>query len=181
MSNINKEYIKEYKKQHYQDNKNEIDKKGKAWYEDHKEEVKIYNQKYREENKEQIQEQKKIYKAAHIEEYTERDARYYLENKEEIDRKNKLYKEENKEKILKQRKEYYDKNIETIRAKDRARNPKITCECGLSICKRSLPAHQKSQTHIRFMKLKKDNESDKSNEIKNDIEFMDDKLINSLE
>ena len=162
----NKEYIKEYKRQHYQANKTEMDKKGKAWYEDHKEEVKIYNQKYREENKEQIQEQKKIYKAAHIEEYTERDARYYLENKEEIDRKNKLYKEENKEKILKQRKEYYDKNIETIRAKDRARNPKITCECGLSICKRSLPAHQKSQTHIRFIKLKKEKEVQlQSNEI----------------
>jgi hypothetical protein len=30
------------------------------------------------------------------------------------------------------------------------------CECGLSICKRSLPAHQKSKTHESFMKAKND-------------------------
>jgi hypothetical protein len=154
----NKEYIKEYKKQHYEENKEEINKKGKAWYEEHKEDVKIYNQQYREENKEKIKEQKKIYKEDHIEEYKERDAKYYCENKEEIQKKQKLYKEENKEKILKQRKEYYNKNIEEIRAKDRARNPKITCDCGLVICKRSLPAHQKSKTHERFLKIKKEDE-----------------------
>lgn len=156
----NKEYIKEYKKQHYDENKEEINKKGKAWYEEHKEDVKTYNQQYREENKEKIKEQKKIYKDSNIEEYKERDAKYYLENKEEIQKKQKLYQEENKEKIQKQREEYYNKNIEEIRAKDRARNPKVTCECGLMICKRSLPAHQKSKTHERFLNSKKANEGE---------------------
>ena len=84
----------------------------------------------------------------------ELDAAYYRENKEEIDKKNKIYHEENKDKILVQRKQYYDKNIEVIRAKDRARNPKVICDCGLSICKRSLGSHQKSKTHERFMKGK---------------------------
>jgi hypothetical protein len=147
----NKEYIKEYKKQHYEENKEEITIKNKDWYENNKEKVKIYNQEYREENKEKIKEQKKIYKEEHREEYKERDARYYAENKDQIQTKQKVYQEENKDKILKQRKEYYNKNIEEIRAKDRARNPKVTCECGLLICKRSLPAHRKSKTHESFL------------------------------
>ena len=148
----NKEYIKEYKKQHYEENKEEINKKNKVWYEENTEEVRIYNQKYREENDDKIKAQKAIYKEAHKEEYKERDAAYYRENKEEITMKQKIYNEENKEKILAQRKKYYEKNIEEIRAKDRARNPKVTCECGLAICKRSLPAHRKSKTHEIFMK-----------------------------
>jgi hypothetical protein len=152
----NKEYIKEYKKQHYEENKEEINKKGQMWYEENKEKVSLYNQQYREENKEKINEQKKIYKEEHKEEYRERDAKYYTENKDVIKIKQKVYQEENKEKITKQRKEYYNKNVEEIRAKDRARNPKVICECGLSICKRSLPAHQKSKTHESFMKAKND-------------------------
>ena len=139
----NKEYIKEYKRQNYEENKEEITIKNKEWYENNKEKMKLYIQEYREENKEKIKEQKKIYK--------ERDAKYYQENKEEIQRKQKVYQEENKDKILKQRKEYYNKNIEEIRAKDRARNPKVECECGLLICKRSLPAHRKSKTHATFL------------------------------
>jgi hypothetical protein len=150
----NREYIKEYKKQHYEENKEEINKKGQMWYEEHKEEVRIYNKQYREENKEKINEQKKIYKAEHKQEYKERDAKYYAENKEEIKAKQKIYQEENRDKIMVQRKEYYNENIDAIRAKDRARNPKVTCECGLSICKRSIPAHKKSKTHDSFMKKK---------------------------
>jgi len=161
----NKEYIKEYKKQHREENKEEISKKSKAWYEENKEAIKIYNQKYREENEEKIKAQKKIYKAEHREEYKERDARYYQENKETIAMKSKIYNEANKDKILKQRKEYYKKNIEEIRAKDRARNPKVICTCGLSICKRSIPAHQRSQTHERFLKLKKEKEESGETEI----------------
>jgi len=152
----NKEYIKEYKKQHYEENKEEINKKGQMWYEENKEKVSLYNQKYQEENKEKIKEQKKIYKEEHKEEYRERDAKYYAENKDELKIKQKVYQKENKEKITEQRKDYYNKNIEEIRAKDRARNPKVICDCGLSICKRSLPAHQKSKTHESFMKAKND-------------------------
>jgi hypothetical protein len=150
----NKEYIKEYKKQYYEENKEEINKKGIAWYEDNKEKVQEYNKQYQEDNKDKIKAQKIIYKETHKEEYKERDAKYYREHKDEIKIKQNIYQEENKEKILKQRKEYYNKNIEEIRAKDRARNPKVKCECGLSICKRSLPAHIKTKTHERFLKLK---------------------------
>jgi len=81
--------------------------------------------------------------------YDERE--YYEDNKEEIQRKQKVYQEENRDAILKQRKEYYNKNIEEIRAKDRARNPKVICECGLSICLRSIPAHKKTKTHQTFL------------------------------
>jgi hypothetical protein len=147
----NKEYIKEYKRQHYEENKEEITIKNKEWYENNKEKMKLYIQEYREENKERLPEQKKIYRQEHKEEFKERDAKYYQENKEEIQRKNKAYQEENRDAILKQRKEYYNKNIEEIRAKDRARNPKVVCECGLSICLRSIPAHKKTKIHQTFM------------------------------
>lgn len=149
----NKEYIKEYKKQHYEENKEDHFKKGQAWYEENKEKVQIYNKQYREENKEKIQIQHQKYKEEHKEEYKKRNAEYYQKNKEEIEVKKKQYAEENKDKIKEQRNGYYQKNIEEIRARDRARNPKVMCECGLSICRRSLPAHQKSKTHERFMKI----------------------------
>jgi hypothetical protein len=168
----NKEYIKEYKKQYHEENKEQIAIKNKAWYEENKEKVKIYNEQYREENKEKIKEQKKIYKEAHIEEYKERGAAYYRENKEDIQMKQKLYQKENEEQIMKQRKEYYDKNIEEIRAKDRARNPKVTCDCGLMICKRSLPAHQKTKTHERFLKEKNDKDIVDTKVEENDV-FID--------
>lgn len=161
----NKEYIKEYKKQYYEENKEEINKKGIAWYEDNKEKVQEYNKQYQEDNKDKIKAQKAIYKETHKEEYKERDAKYYREHKDEIKIKQNIYQEENKEKILKQRKEYYNKNIEEIRAKDRARNPKVICECGLSICKRSLPAHIKTKTHERFLKLKNEKEETENYEI----------------
>ena len=83
---------------------------------------------------------------------------------DEIKIKQKLYQEENKEKISKQRKEYYNKNIEEIRAKDRARNPKVICECGIAICKRSLPAHTKSKTHERFLKKKEESKEESKEE-----------------
>ncbi len=150
----NKEYIKEYKKQHYQENKEEIEKKKKVWYEEHKEQVSIYYKKYREENLEKINVQKKIYKEEHKQEYKDRNAKYYTENKEEIQKKKKIYQEENRDKIKKQRDEYYEKNREKIQAKDRERNPKVICDCGLSLCKRSISAHKKSKTHESFMKIK---------------------------
>jgi hypothetical protein len=150
----NSEYNKEYKKQHYIENKDEINKKNEAWYQDNKEKVQEYNKNYREENKETLTERKKIYREEHKEEFKKRDAEYYQQNKEIINKKNKIYHEENRDKILKQRKKHYDKNIEKIRTKDRARNPKTMCECGLQICLRSLPAHRKSATHERFMRIK---------------------------
>ena len=167
----NKEYIKEYKKQYHEENKEQITIKNKAWYEENKEKVKIYNEQYRDENKEKIKEQKKIYKEAHIEEYKERNSAYYRENIEDIQMKKKLYQKENEEHILKHRKEYYGKNIEEIRAKDRARNPKVACDCGLMICKRSIPVHKKSKTHERFLKEKIDKSNVDTKVEENDLEI----------
>jgi len=167
----NKEYIKEYKKQYCEENKEDISIKKKLWYEENKEKLQEYNKQYQEDNKDKIKEQKAIYKAEHIEEYKNRDAAYYRENKDEIKTKQKLYQEENKERIKNQRKDYYDKNVEEIRAKDRARNPKVICECGISICKRSLPAHQKSKTHERFLQLKNETEVTVKGEISTELKI----------
>jgi prophage antirepressor-like protein len=161
----NKEYIREYKRQYHQENKEDITIKNKAWYEENAEQVKIYNQKYQEEKKEEIKEQRAQYRKENKEKIKEQNASYYSENKEEIDKKNKIYQEENREKILEQRKEYYNKNIEEIRAKDRARNPKVMCECGLSICKRSLTKHLTSKTHETFMKRKSEESKTENDEL----------------
>jgi prophage antirepressor-like protein len=150
----NKEYIKEYKRQHYQENRDENAKKTKVYYEDHKEAIDAYQKNYKEENCDIICEQRAMYRQENKEKIKEQNSEYYHENKDQINAKQKIYQEENKEKILKQRKEYYDNNIEVIRAKDRARNPKETCECGLQICRRSMTNHLKSKTHDAFMKRK---------------------------
>jgi prophage antirepressor-like protein len=161
----NKEYIREYKRQYHQENKEDVNIKNKAWYEENIEQVQIYNKKYNEEHKEEIKEQRAQYRKENKEKIKEKDAEYYRENKEEINLKNKIYQAENKEKILEQRKEYYNKNIEEIRAKDRARNPKVMCECGLSICKRSLPAHRRTKTHETFMKRKSEESKTENSEL----------------
>ena len=93
-----------------------------------------YKKEWAEEHKEQIADKMKI---------------YYQENKEQILEKKKEYRQENKEQILEKKKEYNQKNKEQISEK---RKEKITCECGLIICKYEKPRHQKSKKHQNFIK-----------------------------
>ena len=75
----------------------------KEYYETHKE----YYKNYYEENKEQILEQSKIYNDEHKEQFIEIQKKYYNKHKEKIQERQKLYKENNRDKINKKRRERY--------------------------------------------------------------------------
>jgi len=104
----NKEEISQYQKKYYQENKEEILKNQKIWYEENKEEILQYQKEYQKENKEEIIKYKK---------------QHYEENKEEILKDAKGYRQENKDKISRNKKQYYQENKEEI-SKYRQENKK---------------------------------------------------------
>jgi hypothetical protein len=69
---------------------------------------------------------------------------YYNENKDEINEKIKIYYENNKDKVKEQKKKYDEKNKD--KKKENARE-KITCECGIILCRDSLSKHKKRFIH----------------------------------
>ena len=87
---------KEYRKQHYQDNKESIAEKRKAYKEKNKEKIKAQNKAYKEANKEKVKEQNKAQRKIYIE-----------ANKEKIKEQRKVYIEANKEQINLRRKALY--------------------------------------------------------------------------
>ncbi|HRA10091.1 MAG TPA: hypothetical protein PKX31_00400 [Chitinophagaceae bacterium] len=105
---MDKDKIKQYKREHYLANK-------EKYHED--------NKKYREENKDKIRESKKQYNINNKEKIKERQKRYYLNNQDKI----KSYRFNNKEKISSENKEYCRANRDKINAQIRLRkktNPK---------------------------------------------------------
>jgi hypothetical protein len=107
----NKEKIKKYKKEYYENNKYQIIEKQKEYNKNNKEQIiekskqnyeknKDKKKEYYENNKEQILEKNKEYRENNKEKVKE----YYENNKERIQDKNKEYRENNKERILENKK-----------------------------------------------------------------------------
>ena len=132
---VNKVIPTRNKKEHYQDNKEEISQKQKDYYEENKEKILQKNKDYYEENKEKILQKNKD---------------YYEENKEELAQKNKKYRKENKEELAQHQKEYQQANKEKISNK---RKETIVCDCGLTINKRHLARHTRSKKHTDALGL----------------------------
>ena len=74
-----------------------------------------YRKQHYEENKDKIKEQTKIYRKEHKEEIKEHQKLYRKEHKEEIKEISKKYYEENKNKIKEQKKIYYEEQIKEQR------------------------------------------------------------------
>ena len=100
---------REYSKQWYEDNKEEISEKSKKRYEKNKEKILKRNKTWKENNKEKRKEHGRIYRK---------------NNKERISKRGKEWYEKNKEKKLKQGKERYEKNKKEILEKRKIRNHK---------------------------------------------------------
>ena len=94
----NKDNLKEYYKEYRENNKDKI----KEYRENNKDKVKESNKKYYEENKEKLRKQMK-----------QRFKKYYENNKEKIRDNAKKYYEENKEKVKESNKEYRKKKRKT--------------------------------------------------------------------
>ena len=75
---------------------------------------------------------------------------YYNDNREAKLDKQKKYNEDNKELISDKCKIYYEANKET-------KLVKVSCPCGLNICKASLYRHQNSIKHLNFLKTQLNN------------------------
>ena len=119
--------MKEYKKQFYNQNK-----------EQNKEQILTHNKKYYDENKEQILEYNK---------------QYHEENKEQISERKRNYYDKNREQILERKKNYYDKNKEQIKEKY---NIEIKCCCGIIYkgCNYR-KAHERTKKHQAWLNNEK--------------------------
>lgn len=142
-----REYNKKYRKEWYENNRNEILKKNKIyrdehkeeimkisqeWYKNHKDKVQKRNKKYRQENSEQIKnieseyrkthkdvirKKNKTYREGHKEELKQRDKEYYEKHKDEISEKGKIYRKLHDEEIKEKKKIDYEKNKDKISEK----------------------------------------------------------------
>jgi hypothetical protein len=100
---ICKNCCKEYKKIHYQSNKENIIEYQKFYYSENKEKVNFYKKGHYQNNKEKISEKGKI---------------YYNQNKEIVNFRNNIYYQNNKEKMCENSKYYYIQNKDIIRKKN---------------------------------------------------------------
>ena len=125
----NKEKQLSKQKEKYEEKKDFILQRNKKWRDEHIEEQKEYHKKYRENNKEPVSETKKRCYENKKEQYLEKKREYYQNNKAEINIKGKERYERKKEQISEKGKE------------------KITCECGLIICRSTLHKHLKTKRH----------------------------------
>jgi hypothetical protein len=82
-----KDYMKEYKKEYYQSNREVINEKLKDYYRANKEQICEYKREYHQVNKEQIHEKKKEYHQANKEHICEKAKDYRLANRDKINEK----------------------------------------------------------------------------------------------
>lgn len=131
-------------KEYRDDNK----ERTKLYLIENKEHIKEQKKQWRLNNLDKIKEQKKIYRADNADKIKEYSKKYYGEHIEEQSIKNKEYYQENKEHIKEQKKERYKKNADKLIEE---RKEKVVCECGCEMSRCSLPAHRKTQKHIKLM------------------------------
>ena len=157
-------------KEYYQDNKDILFKKQKAYNEKNKEEINkqrknFYNNNkdillkkskiYREENKEKIKERKKKIYQNNKEIILEKCKIYRENNKEKKSITNKAYREKNKEKIRETKKKYYENNKEIISKKQSEYSKQLKhCDvCNCDVGKLRFLRHTRSKKHIKNSEL----------------------------
>lgn len=94
---------KEYQKEYYTNNKEEILKYKDLYYETNKEKIKIQNQKYYQQNKEEIKKRTSEYRKENKDKLQEYEKNRYANNRENKIAENKIYYQTNKKKLNKQR------------------------------------------------------------------------------
>lgn len=99
----NKDEIKKYRKKYYEKNKDKFLKEKKEYYEKNIDKIKCYRKNFYDKNRDKILEQKKEYYKENIDKCIDKNNRYYKENRESLLNKKKNYYQENSDKI----KEYH--------------------------------------------------------------------------
>ncbi len=121
-----------YKKDWYEENKEQILEKAKENYESNKEQKLEYQKQYAQENKEHISDKQKEWREA---------------NKEKISEQKKIYREQHKEEAAKAHKEWRDANKEKIKQQ---KSQIIYCECGSQYTFGNKNRHLQSKIHIDY-------------------------------
>jgi len=127
-----KENPQQYKKDWYEENKDDILEKAKKHYEENKEQKLAYQKQYTEEHKEEIAEKQKEYREKNKDKLSEQKKEYRETHKDEAAKANKEWREANKEKLKNQRSEI------------------INCECGCQYTFGNKHRHLQSKIHINY-------------------------------
>ena len=95
----------------------------------------------------------KAYRVKNADKIKEREKVYRVKNADKIKEQKKAYNIENSDKIKEREKVYRVKNADKIKEK---KKEKITCECGLIVCKNYLSEHRKTKKHLKLLQTKKE-------------------------
>jgi len=139
IATINKLIAGRNKKQHYQDNRDEILEKSKQYRQDNRDKLLEQKKQYYQENRDNISEYHKQYYQDNRDKFLEKEKQYRQDNPEKM----KKYYQDNRDKLLENKKQYYQDNRDNILEQQ---NQKITCEiCGFIGTKHHLKRHQKTK------------------------------------
>ena len=128
-----------------------LDRKNK-FYENNKEELLARTRAYNHANIEKVHEQGRIYREANKEQIALRKKEYRETNPEKVAARNKLYEATHVEQIAVRKKAYREANKEYLACKNRERiATKIVCECGMETNVRNKLRHCLTKTHIKRM------------------------------
>ena len=110
----NKDKILEYKKQYYGNNKDKILEYKKQYYENNKDKLTEQHKQYYENNKDKILEHSKQYRENNKDKRAKYQKQYYENNKDKLAGQHKQYRENNKDKLAGHSKQYYENNKDKI-------------------------------------------------------------------
>jgi hypothetical protein len=146
--NDNIEYIKKYRIDYEEKNKDKIIEYQKIYREENKDIIKIKNKEYYDVNKETLIERRKIYVDQNKDLIKDSQKKYYENNRDIIIEKKKKYNNNKREFINNREKEKYNINKDIINEK---RKEKILCICGSDVRKCAIKRHERTTKHIDFI------------------------------
>ena len=141
---VNKHIAGRSSKERYEDNKDEVLAKCKAYQEKNKECIKKKKKQNYEDKREYYLEKAQIYRDNHKEENKEYFKKRYENNKEEERARRRDYRKNNPEKMKEQDRLRYQRNKASIQRP-------YTCECGAIMCRSAKSRHEKTQKHQQYL------------------------------
>ena len=125
------------------------------WYSENNDVIRLKRKRRYEEKKDEILTKQKEYNKANKDIINKRKKSYYKANLADITLKQKEYREANKDKIKEENRKYREANKDKIKERSRLnRKPKITCECGSTVCKGEKSKHEKTKKHQAYIASK---------------------------
>ena len=157
--NDNKEEIRTKQKEQYINNKEYYRKKANKYNNQNKDKIKVQNNKKYIQNKVFRLKKQKDYYNEHIDEIKEKKKQYRAEHREELSEKRKEYRNNNVERFKEYDKQHYDKyrDKKIEYQKEYRKNNKeklketITCECGGCFLKNTIRRHERSKQHQQYI------------------------------